>query len=70
MDVLETTGGSFDDPQPPSRKDVGTMSIDFTDCSNAKLTYVLTDDGVEGDVAIQRAVPGAEALCEELAGAQ
>ena len=70
MDVIETTGGSFDDPQPPSRKPVGTMSIDFTDCSNAILTYALPDDGAEGDVAIQRAVPGAEALCEELAGAE
>jgi hypothetical protein len=50
------------------------MSIDFTDCSNAKLTYALTDDsvegGIEGDIAIQRAVPWAEALCEELAGAE
>ena len=70
MDVIETTGGSFDDPQLPSWKPVGTMSIDFTDCSNAILTYVLTDDGVEGDIAIERAVPGAEALCEELAGAE
>jgi hypothetical protein len=34
------------------------------------LTYLLTDDGVEGDVAIERAVPGSEALCEELAGAE
>jgi hypothetical protein len=74
MDVWESTGGSFDDPQPPSREPVGTMSIDFTDCSNAILTYALTDDsvegGIEGDIAIQRAVPGAEALCEELAGAE
>ena len=55
---------------PPDRELVGTMSIDFTDCSNAILTYVLPDDGAEGVVAIQRAVPGAEALCEELAGAE
>jgi hypothetical protein len=38
------------------------------------LTYALTDDDaesdIEGAIAIQRAVPGAEALCEELAGAE
>ena len=68
LDVYESSGGSFDDPQAPDTVKVGTMSIDFTDCSNALLTYALPDDSAEGDVAIQRAVPGAEALCEELAG--
>ena len=70
LDVYESSGGSFDDPRDPATVKVGTMSIDFTDCSNAILTYVLPEDGAEGVVAIQRAVPGAEALCEELAGAE
>ena len=70
LDVYESTGGSFDDPLAPATDLVGTMSIDFTDCSNAILAYVLPDDSAEGVVSIQRAVPGAEALCEELAGAQ
>jgi len=46
---------------------VGTMTIDFTDCSNALLTYSLTDDA-EGSIAIRRVIPGGEALCEELVG--
>ena len=70
LDVFESTGGSFDDPQAPETVKVGIMSIDFTDCSNAKLTYALPDDNAEGDVAIQRAVPGAEALCEKIAGTE
>jgi len=70
IDVWETTGGSFDDPEPVSRTKVGTMSLDFTDCSNAQLTYSLPADSAEGDIAITRVIPGSQALCEELAGAE
>ncbi len=69
IDVFETTGGSFDDPQATSTTNVGTMSIDFADCSNALLTYSLTDTGAEGDMAITRVIAGGQALCEELVGA-
>ena len=56
-------------PQATSTTNVGTMSLDFTDCSNALLTYALTDNGAEGDIEITRVIPGGQALCEELAGA-
>jgi hypothetical protein len=69
LDVHETTGGSFDDPQTPSTTKVGTMSIDFTDCSNAQLSYSLPADPAAGDIAITRVIAGAQMLCEELAGA-
>jgi predicted CXXCH cytochrome family protein len=68
IDVFETTGGSFDDPEPISNPKVGTMSLDFTDCSNAQLSYSLPADPAEGDVAITRVIPGSQALCEELVG--
>jgi len=68
IDVWETTGGSFDDPEPVSRTTVGTMSLDFTDCSSAQLTYSLPANGAEGDIAITRVIPGGRALCEELTG--
>jgi len=70
IDVYEVTGGSFDDPQPISRVNVGTMSIDFTDCNHALLTYSLTDNGAEGDIEVTRVIPEGKALCEELAGAE
>jgi hypothetical protein len=70
IDVFETTGGSFNDPQAPSTTNVGTMSIDFTDCSNAQLSYSLPADPAAGDIAITRAIPGSQALCEELEGAE
>ena len=69
IDVFETTGGSFDDPQAPSTTQVGTMSLNFTDCSNALLTYSLPANNAEGEIAITRVVAGGQALCEELAGA-
>jgi hypothetical protein len=68
IDVSETTGGSFDEPQPISTTKVGTMIIDFTDCSNALLTYSLPADSAEGDIAITRVIAGGQVLCEELAG--
>jgi hypothetical protein len=69
IDVFETTGGSFDDPLAPSTIKVGTMSLDFTDCSNAQLSYSLSADPAEGDITITRVIPGSQALCEELTGA-
>jgi len=69
IDVFETTGGSFNNPQATSTTNVGTMSIDFTDCSNAQLSYSLPAEAAEGDIAITRVIPGSQALCEELVGA-
>jgi hypothetical protein len=69
IDVYETIGGRFDDPQAVDVGKVGTMTIDFSDCSNAQLAYSLMDDDVEGDMEISRLIPGGQALCEELAGA-
>ena len=69
LDVYESSGGSFDDPQAPRTTKVGTMSIDFTVCSNAQLSYSLPADPAAGDIAITRAIAGAQALCEELNGA-
>ena len=66
MVVYETVGGSFDEPKPSETNAVGTMTIDFTDCSKALLTYSITDEALAGMIDIERAIPGTEALCEEL----
>ena len=63
--MYENTGGSFDDPQEPSTTKVGTMKLDFTDCSNAQLTYSLPADSAEDDIAFTRVIPGSQTLCEE-----
>lgn len=69
IDVYETTGGSFDSFQAVSTDMVGTMAIDFQDCNNALLSYVLTDEGLSNSIAISRAIPGTQVLCEELVAA-
>jgi len=67
IDVHETTGGSFDDPQEVETMKVGTMTIDFADCETAVLSYLL-DEGLEGAIDITRLVPGTQQLCEEFPG--
>ena len=64
--VYETLGGSFDKPDPSETNAVGTITIDFTDCSNALLDYSITDEALSGLINIERAIPGTETLCEEL----
>jgi hypothetical protein len=70
IDVWETTGGSFDDPTPVTRELIGELSIDFTDCSNAILTYSLNTAQLEGEIDISRLLAGGKALCEEIAEAK
>ena len=70
ISVFETKGGLFDDPQITGTEPVGTMTIHFSDCSNATLTYALLDDGSEGVIELTRLLPTANGLCEELSTAQ
>ena len=65
--IHDTRGGSFDDPQTAESLQVGTMRIEFSDCSHALLSYSLDDGNVAGEMAISRLLPGGQALCEELA---
>jgi hypothetical protein len=60
-------GGSFDKPITDETIPVGSMTIDFTDCSNALLSYSITDEALAGMIDIERAIPGTQALCIELA---
>jgi hypothetical protein len=68
--VYETADGSFDNPQPSETDAVGSMIIDFTDCSNALLNYSITGEALAGMIDIRRAIPGTEALCQELTGSE
>jgi hypothetical protein len=68
--VYGTEGGSFDDPKFSETNAVGSMTIDFTDCSNALLSYTITEEALAGLIDIKRAIPGTETLCEELVGGE
>ena len=45
---------------------IGTMTIEFNSCNSANLSFELTNESISGSIDILRAVPGTEALCEEL----
>ena len=68
LDLYETLGGSFDAPDTVETLKAGTMDINFSDCETAVLSYTLDAEGRSGDIGITRVVPGAGALCENLAG--
>jgi hypothetical protein len=67
--IYETTGGSFDDPLPPSTNEVGQMQIELNDCNSATLVYSIPDRTLQGEIDLIRAVPGTDALCREIIGA-
>lgn len=68
IDIYETTGGIFDDPEAVYTIKVGTMNIDFADCETAELVYILDAEGLSGSTNLIRVVPDSQALCEEVAG--
>lgn len=70
IDVSETTGGLFDDSQPVSTVPVGSMTVEFIDCSSATLSYTLANEAREGVIDLTRLLPNNESLCERTAAAQ
>ncbi len=67
LDLFETTGGLFDNPQAVSTTSVGNITFNFTECATGEVTYEFTDRPELGRTfPIQRAVPGTESLCESL----
>ena len=67
IDVYEATGGIFDAYLLPNNPRVGSMTVDFTDCDAATLSYEL-DEGVMSSMSLIRLLPAANALCREFTG--
>jgi hypothetical protein len=44
------------------------MRVEFADCNNATLDYVLDDGTESGTVNLTRVVPETEALCDQMVG--
>lgn len=67
LPIYLTAGGVFNEPVPTQTQAVGVASLRFDSCSQATLDYQL--DGppaLSGSLALQRLLPGNEALCEQL----
>ncbi|NNK33956.1 MAG: glycoside hydrolase family 16 protein [Xanthomonadales bacterium] len=68
MDVYLSSGGVFDAENPPvgTPENIGTMTITWTDCNTAQVSYDLPGLGLSGTIPIQRIVLDNIALCEAL----
>ncbi len=67
LTLIETAGGLFDSGQVVTNSAAGTLTFNFTDCSNGTVSYEFTDGSeLAGNFPIQRAVPGTESLCESM----
>ena len=66
LTIYNTSGGIFDAGKLPTWEVVGTMNIEFSDCSTATIEYSIPGEELEGTIDVIRAVPGSEVLCESL----
>lgn len=69
VDLRVTSGGLFDDPTPVERTEsgsYGTLTLEFSDCANATMTYDLFDQGLQGQRDLIRLGPAPQ-TCLDLA---
>jgi hypothetical protein len=66
LELNETTGGVFDGPRGIDTEPVGTLTVDFTDCANARFDYDIPAEGRMGTIDTVRLLAGNEAVCEEI----
>ena len=69
LTLYVTTGGLFDNPQTVNTTAVGTMTLDFTDCSHGTITYSIPGESLSGTIPISRQTTGMAAYCRSLAPA-
>jgi len=70
LTLFVTEGGVFDASEPPASTDLsgdGTMTLEFSDCANAIVTYEITSLDVAGEIPIQRITLDNVPLCQSLA---
>jgi formylglycine-generating enzyme required for sulfatase activity len=69
LKISVTEGGVFDAAEPPASTDPagdGTMTIEFSDCSQGLVSYQITSLGISGQIPIQRITDDNVSLCESL----
>lgn len=67
LQVSQTGGGAFDNPRTTTTSQVGTLTLRFDSCTAGTAQYSFPSLGLNGEIALQRAIPGTEALCTTLA---
>ncbi len=69
LTIYQTEGGVFDSAEPPAVTDpegIGTMTVEFADCTEGLVTYEIPSLGLSGVMPVQRVVDDNVALCESL----
>lgn len=62
LQVAQTTGGVFDDPQAVSSEIIGTLEIEFSGCREATASYALESLDLYGEIPLSRLSPAT--FCE------
>ncbi|MEM9300905.1 MAG: peptidylprolyl isomerase [Pseudomonadota bacterium] len=58
MDLFRSSGGVFDDPREAATDPVGTLTMRFTGCGNAVISYSFSEgDGGSGEIPVVRLSP-------------
>lgn len=66
LDISLNSGGVFNDPRETTVESVGSMTIQFSDCTNAQLSFDFeASDDNDGSVAITRLSP--DVFCQAIA---
>ena len=71
LTLFVSEGGVFNasDPAPVTdQAGVGTLTLEFADCSSGTVTYDITSAGLSGEIPIIRVADDNIPLCEKLAG--
>ena len=67
LDLYETLGGKFDDPQMVTTSPVGEATVIFDQCGLGAMQYSFHDRELEGTFPLQRLIPDSDNLCKEQA---
>lgn len=66
LPLYVSSGGLFDNGKPVTTTAVGTMTLNFTDCSNGTVTYNIPAENLTATVPISRQTTGMAAYCRSL----
>jgi sugar lactone lactonase YvrE len=67
LEIVETLGGQFDDPQAVNNTSAGTATVTFNDCEQGLLAFAF-DDGRSGQFPMERVIPGSGDTCQQKSG--
>lgn len=68
LDLFETLGGRFDDPQVVTTNQIGEVALSFGDCGHGQMTYRMDEEALQGELPLLRVISGSGSVCAERSG--